>query len=83
MTGSITYSTASGSDVGRIVEKIENSLVGEPQDLVRMACLALAIYYSNPNIDSVKIVEGVRGASEWIALFLSDIDSPTEPKDMN
>lgn len=83
MTGQITYTTASGSDIERIMDKIEDALEGEATSHIMISCLALALIYQYPNISVEQLEEGVRGASEWISMFISDIVTPAKKENMN
>lgn len=74
----ITYTKASGVELERIIGIMEHALINENPSHVTMACLAVAIMLQSPDISAKQLVEGVKGASEWIALFVSSVDQPLE-----
>lgn len=84
-TGSIRYTKVSGVDVERIISKIEPHIEGEQRSHIMMACLIVAIGMLKPDITLDKLVEGVKGASEWISLFVADTSNEGEegPVTMN
>lgn len=71
---SITYSQANGEELGRLIAAMEKVLIGEKEHHVVMACLALAITIQCPSLSPEQLAKGVKGVSEWIALFASSLD---------
>jgi hypothetical protein len=69
---SITYISASGKDIARIVEKIEDVVVGEQNVNVALGCLVVAVLVQKPEIAPAQLQEIVKGASEWLASNLYD-----------
>lgn len=68
---SITYIKADGSDIKRLVDKIENVIDGEHITHVSIACLVVAILAQRPDIDPDEMQETVKGVSEYMAACLS------------
>ena len=83
MNEPITYTKASGADIDRILTLMESVLSGQDEQHIVMACLALALMIQIPNIKLEQITAGVKGASEWITLFASELESPTTTDRMN
>jgi hypothetical protein len=78
----ITYTQASGADIEKIVARISTVIKGEPINHVGMACLSIAVMLQDPNITPEKLVQAVKGASEWIACFTDATNSNT-PETVN
>lgn len=83
MEGSFTYATVQGKDMSDLIGKMEKVLIGQSQELVLMACLAVALAIEVPGIQGPMLAEGVRGLTEWIALFASSQEYVTEPGKVN
>ena len=74
---------ATGMDVHNIVEKIEPVLAGLPRGHVLIALMTMAIIIQHPEITPEQLQEGVKGLSQWMALFLSTTDESGEtPKEL-
>ena len=74
----INKTTATGAEIGRIVEEVSPILSKEDPSHVLMACLSLAFVVQDPDITPDDLARGVRSASEHIALFLSALYEPAE-----
>ena len=78
MNEQIIYSKTTGKEIQDIVEAMEPVLEGKLSANVLMACLALAIIIQCPNLTPEQLSTGVRGASEWIALYASSLEPSQE-----
>lgn len=78
----ITYTKTRWSDVHRIMTGIMKAVEGEQDSAVVMACIALAVSSQIENYTLDQLKSGIKGASEWIALYAASID-PTFPQKAN
>lgn len=76
----ITYAHATAAQVSKLCERVFNVLEGENPNQVNIACLTIAMLIQVPEITPENLVEGVKGASEWIALYGDTLRNPTELK---
>lgn len=81
MSGTIKYTQVSGIDIKRIIDKIEPVINNEEHSHVMMACLVITIGMLKPDITLDQLIEGVKGASEWISLFVAEL--PGEETSIN
>lgn len=70
----IIYTKTKWSDVQRVMETIVNAVEGEEDSAVIMGCLALAVSSQLENYNLQQVKDGIKGASEWIALYASSLD---------
>lgn len=78
----INQGYATGEEVGKIAELMHPILETENPIHVLLAMLSLCFVLQDPDIDPDTLSAGVKGASEWIALFLSaSHDSAVTPKE--
>jgi hypothetical protein len=84
MSGTLEYFNVSGSDVYRLLTKIEQALDSEEVNVntAVVTMLAGALLVQQPDLSGEQVVEGVKGLSEWISMFLSS-QHPVEKKDIN
>lgn len=76
-----TYAT--GSDIEAALEKMVPPMDGIEPGVVLLAALSLAFILQDPDIEPDDLTVGVKGASEWIALFLTTIhESGETPKEL-
>ena len=68
----ISTAHATGEEIFEIASRIEPALIGVPRGHAVISMLSIAITIMNPDISPEKLQEGVKGASEWICLFLAD-----------
>ena len=80
MNEPITYSQATGKDIESIVSAMESCLIGRNSSHITMACLAVALIIQEPNLAPQQLADGIRGASEWIAMYVGSLnESETKP----
>ena len=72
---------ASGEDIFQIVQRIENAMGEIPLAHAVIAALSIAVTLQNPNISEEKLQQAVKGASQWICMFLSMEESIGLPKE--
>lgn len=82
-TTSIIQAKATVADIKRLVQQMESVLVGEREDHVMMACIAMALSIQYPDLTREELSAGVKGASEWMATYISTIASPVDKAAMN
>lgn len=73
----IIYTKTKWSDVHRTMTRIMTAVDGEPDSTVVMACIALAVASQVENYTVEQLRDGIKGASEWIALYASSLDMKT------
>jgi hypothetical protein len=78
MTDKANYIEAKGEEILKITAMMSDVVMGERADHVIMACLAMVISIQNPTITVEGLVEGVRGASEWIDFYLTSLKDKPE-----
>lgn len=64
---------ASGKEIMRVFRKIEAACMGESELYAMAACQMAVFIIQKPNINSEQLSDGVKGASEWVAMFLAGI----------
>lgn len=67
----LKYKNTDADNIKRIVGNISNVVADEDLDDIHVACLTLALGTMANKLTFVQLVEGVKGASEWMALYLS------------
>lgn len=70
----VSVSHASSDQVEHIIELLEPLLMEEDPAHCVMAFLAMSIIIQKPKASREEVILGVQGASEWIALYLSEVD---------
>lgn len=72
----LIYTEVSSKDVADIVEKMVSSVENEYDRVpIMMGSIALAVVLQVPNIDPDKLIEIVKGVSEYIALAVMDVSN--------
>lgn len=71
------------SDIQRVVGKIKAAVAEEDEDAILMACLSIALIFQCPDITHEQLAKGVRGCSEWIALYTTSPEELIDPKKVN
>lgn len=80
----MNYTSASGAEVRALVDRIQDVVMGEKIDSINMACLAIAVIFHCPKITGPQLAAGIKGASEWMALYNDSLENPvTNPKQVN
>lgn len=75
MSTSVVQTEASMDRVHQLVMKIEPALEGEEVQHILLASLVVAIAIQHDGITPTQLAKGVKGASEWIALYLDQVES--------
>lgn len=78
----IIQATATGEQIARIVNNIQEVVLDETRTDILMACLSMALILQEPDITPVNLVKGVKESSQFIALFLSSLN-PLTPNMVN
>jgi hypothetical protein len=76
MSDTLIYTKAPADVIARLVEKMGYSVLGENEGHVQMACVALALSIEIPNLTPEGLQAGVKGATEWIAMFGANYNQP-------
>lgn len=78
-TDKMTYT--SGAEIAEVINIIDPVIVGQPNHLVQLACLAIAIMVEDENrvLKSQGMADALTGASEWIHKFVAS----ASPEQMN
>jgi hypothetical protein len=79
----LTYAKVPGAEVVRAMNAIEVATAMESDQVIMMACFAMAICIANPGIENEALKQGVKGASEWLAMYIDSLDEPTRKDRMN
>ncbi len=83
MTDAIIETHVTGAEIERLITtKILPPLQDEERGAVIMALLTLTLTLMKEDISAEEVAEGVKGASEWMCLFLAngDQDAPEHEK---
>ena len=83
MTEPLMYRKSSGATITRLIDKMEKALEDEDEKDIMAACLVLALCIQMPDITQEQLESGVKGVSEWIAMFGAETMSPTTKEKMN
>lgn len=81
MNTNIEQSRASGPEVEKIVQAMESAIGDKPPFMVLMACLSLALILQHPDISVEELQRGVKDSSQFIALWLSNLENPALSKE--
>jgi hypothetical protein len=76
MSDTLIYTKARTEDIARLVEKMGLTVLGENEGHVQMACIALALSIEIPGLTPEGLQDGVKGVSEWIAMFGANFNQP-------
>lgn len=79
----IIYTKTKWSDVHRIMNKLVNAVKDEDDSAVVMACLGLAVSSQMEDYTIEHLKDGIKGASEWIALYASTLDPQSSTQRAN
>lgn len=66
----ISEVTVPGDEIVGIALDLEEALDGVPRNHAIIALLSVVVTILNPDLSVQEIQDGVRGASEWLCLFL-------------
>lgn len=79
----IEEDSATGSEVYEVIAKIEPALEGVSRKLAIISCIAIAVTAMNPDMTEDEVQAGVKGCSEWIALYVSGIGDKLPKEKVN
>lgn len=74
MHDGIAFTTASATDVDKVVELLKPILDENHPAVCVMAFLAMCIMLQRPYTSRLEVMEGVRTVSEWIAMYLNGLE---------
>ena len=74
MTELIHETSATGAQIQDIVDAVGPVLEQWPRSHVLIACISIAILLTYPDITPEQLKRGVKGASQWICMFLEAED---------
>ncbi len=78
----IIQASATGEQIARIVNNIQEAVSEESRTDILMACLSMAIILQEPDITPSNLVKGVKESSQFIALYLSSL-TPVPSSQLN
>jgi len=73
----IRQTHATGAEIEAIMDALEPVIVSVPRTHAMMALLSWSLILQNPDIETDALVEGVKGASQWIVLYVTGIGENT------
>lgn len=79
----VEETTATGEEINAIIARLEPALWNQRRSHVIIAMLSLALSLQNPELTAEELQEGVRGVSQWIALFLTGKDTEDSKVTLN
>ena len=80
-TSEVIVVSANGEDIFQIVQRLEHAMGEVPRAHAVIAALSIAVTMQKPDITEEKLQEAVKGASQWICMFLSMEESTGLPKE--
>ena len=78
--GFIVSASATGEEIGLIVNGLEEALVGVPRGHSIIALLSLTILMSRPDISTEQLHDSVEDVSRYICLLVSADEKQNMPK---
>lgn len=69
----LNYVDVDEADIMEIVQLAGSAVNGKPENTVFLGLIALALFMRNPGMTGDQLREGVKGASEYIALYTDSI----------
>lgn len=72
--GEIVYTKTKWTEVHRVMKRMLAAFEDEDDSTMMMACLAFAIVGQCETYTLEQLKDGIKGASEWIALYASSLD---------
>ena len=70
----------SGDEFYAVVKELQPILSRVERRVAVSACLGSALTIQEPDLTLKEVYDGIRGASEWICLFLSTTDAAREAR---
>jgi hypothetical protein len=68
----LSHISTNGADVKALLDELAPILTDKDSGLVLMTSLSIAFLVQDPDISAEKLVDGIKAASEFIALYLSE-----------
>lgn len=65
--------SATGEEVHAVIAALEPILLNVKPSLAVIACIEIAIVAQNPELTVDQLHEGVKGCSQWIAMYLTGL----------
>lgn len=63
--------TATPEEVAKLIDKIDTVVRNEPPGTLFLAALSIALILSDPQITAKQLLLGIKGVSEWIAIYMN------------
>ena len=79
----ISEASATGEEIHAIVSALEPVLLGVPRSSAIIACLSIAITSMNPDISAEQLQAGVKEVSQFICMFLEEVEPGLPREKMN
>lgn len=71
----VAESHVSGDEIFNLLVALDPILAPLPKQNVVIACLSIALLRQEPDLTIKELEAGVRGASEWLCVFLSTTEA--------
>jgi len=72
LSDQLVYKEVGPKQIAHVLETMYETVSKEEETTIMMAAIALAITLQRPDIPIEKLIEGVRGVSEYIAMWLME-----------
>lgn len=79
----IIYTQTKWADVSRVMEKIMTAVDGEDDSVVIISCLAFTVSAQMKDYTFHQLSAGIKGTSEYIALYASSVDPDATIQQVN
>lgn len=80
----IVETQATGDEVEAIIaQRLVPAIADLDRTVVMLSLLSFFFVLMKPDLKAEELQEGVKGASQWVCLFLSEKDNPTDKKKLN
>lgn len=81
--GFISEATATGEEIHAIVSALEPVLLNVERSHAIIACLSIAMTIMNPDITAEQLQAGVKETSQFICMFLEEVEPGLPREKMN
>lgn len=79
MAGTIVRHNFTSEEIQDTIEAMVTAVDGQDIRKVMTACLVITLVSMYPGIKVDQLTEGVKGASEWISLYIASINGTDIP----
>lgn len=79
----MSYSTIKETKLQEMMQKVSDGLEGQQTTDVIAGCIAVALIANYPHLTLDQIMDGIKGASEWISAYVVDVRNADTPNMVN